>query len=195
MKTETTMFFEHVLRENRPVSDFLNANYTFLNERLATHYGIEGVTGSEFRRVPLKHRSPGRRVESGAPSSRCRAIRRAPRRSSAASTSCRTSSACRRHRRPPTCRCSRNLPAPSRSRCGSSSKCTAPTRPAPRAIATWIPLGFGLENYDAIGRWRDTDGEFPGGCERDAARRPAVHDGRGDAGPPAATIAPVLAYV
>ena len=53
MKTETTMFFEHVLRENRPVSDFLNANYTFLNERLATHYGIEGVTGSEFRRVPL----------------------------------------------------------------------------------------------------------------------------------------------
>ena len=53
MKTETTMFFEHVLRENRPVSDFLNANYTFLNERLATHYGIDGVTGSEFRRVPL----------------------------------------------------------------------------------------------------------------------------------------------
>ena len=37
------MFFEHVLRENRPVSDFLNAKYTFLNERLAKHYGIEGV--------------------------------------------------------------------------------------------------------------------------------------------------------
>ena len=35
MKTETAMFFEHVLRENRPVSDFLNADYTFLNERLA----------------------------------------------------------------------------------------------------------------------------------------------------------------
>ena len=44
MKTETTMFFEHVLRENRPVSEFLDANYTFLNERLATHYGIDGVT-------------------------------------------------------------------------------------------------------------------------------------------------------
>ena len=46
MKTETTMFFEHVLRENRPVSDFLNAKYTFLNERLAAHYGIGGVIGS-----------------------------------------------------------------------------------------------------------------------------------------------------
>ena len=53
MKAETAMFFEHVLRENRPVSDFLNAKYTFLNERLAKHYGIEGVTGPDFRRVDL----------------------------------------------------------------------------------------------------------------------------------------------
>ena len=35
------MFFEYVLRENRPISDFLSANYTFLNERLAKHYGIK----------------------------------------------------------------------------------------------------------------------------------------------------------
>ena len=51
MKEETRLLFEHVLRENRPVSDFLDANYTFLNERLAGHYGIDGVTGPDFRRV------------------------------------------------------------------------------------------------------------------------------------------------
>ena len=66
MKTETAMFFEHVLRENRPVSDFLNADYTFLNERLAAHYGIDGVTGPEFRRVQLTDRSARRRAEPGA---------------------------------------------------------------------------------------------------------------------------------
>src|SRR6185295_2937769 len=53
MKEETRLFFEHVLRENRPISDFLSAKYTFLNERLAKHYDIPGVTGPEFRRVDL----------------------------------------------------------------------------------------------------------------------------------------------
>src|SRR5262245_5074954 len=54
MKTETRMFFETMLRENRPLSDFLDARFTFLNELLAKHYGIEGVTGPEFRRVEWK---------------------------------------------------------------------------------------------------------------------------------------------
>ena len=53
MRTETRMFFDSVLHENRPVSDFLNARYTFLNDMLAKFYGIEGVTGPEFRRVEL----------------------------------------------------------------------------------------------------------------------------------------------
>src|SRR5947208_14224270 len=53
MRTETSMFFEYVLRENRPISDFLDARYTFLNERLAKYYGIEGVSGGDFRRVDL----------------------------------------------------------------------------------------------------------------------------------------------
>ncbi len=54
------MFFEAMLRENRPLPEFLDAKYTFLNERLAKHYGIEGVTGPEFRRVELTTR-PARR--------------------------------------------------------------------------------------------------------------------------------------
>ena len=51
--TETELFFESILRENRSVVDLVDANYTFLNERLARHYGIPGVVGPEFRRVQL----------------------------------------------------------------------------------------------------------------------------------------------
>jgi mono/diheme cytochrome c family protein len=50
---ETELFFDSVVRENRSVMDLLNADYTFVNERLARHYGIPNVTGPEFRRVTL----------------------------------------------------------------------------------------------------------------------------------------------
>lgn len=53
MATETRMFFAHVLSANRPVTDFIRADYTFLNERLARHYGIGGVRGPAFRKVSL----------------------------------------------------------------------------------------------------------------------------------------------
>ncbi len=52
-RTETELFFESILREDRSVLDLLRANYTFLNERLAKHYGIPNVYGSRFRRVTL----------------------------------------------------------------------------------------------------------------------------------------------
>lgn len=52
-RQETEMLFSHVLRENRPVHELLTANYTFVNERLARHYGIEGVYGARFRKVEL----------------------------------------------------------------------------------------------------------------------------------------------
>lgn len=53
MRRETELFFEHILREDRSVLEFLNADYTFANERLAKHYGLDGVTGGEFQRVSL----------------------------------------------------------------------------------------------------------------------------------------------
>jgi mono/diheme cytochrome c family protein len=52
-KRETQMLFESILREDRSVLDLLRADYTFINERLARHYGIPGVYGSHFRRVSL----------------------------------------------------------------------------------------------------------------------------------------------
>jgi len=48
---ETELFFESVMREDRSILDLIRANYTFLNERLAKHYGIPNVYGSRFRRV------------------------------------------------------------------------------------------------------------------------------------------------
>ena len=59
MRRETELFVESVFREDRSVVDLLTADYTFVNERLARHYGMPGVYGSHFRRVPVTH--PARR--------------------------------------------------------------------------------------------------------------------------------------
>ena len=50
---ETELFFADILRSNRPVTDLLDAKFTFVNERLAEHYGIPNIYGSQFRRVSL----------------------------------------------------------------------------------------------------------------------------------------------
>jgi len=52
-RRETEMFFESVMRGDRPVTELLSADYTFVNERLAQHYGIPNVYGSQFRRVSV----------------------------------------------------------------------------------------------------------------------------------------------
>jgi hypothetical protein len=54
-RRETELFFESILREDRNVLDLLTANYTFVNERLAKHYGIPNVYGSQFRRVTIEN--------------------------------------------------------------------------------------------------------------------------------------------
>src|SRR5262249_42245009 len=53
MQREAELFLRSQLSEDRPIADLFTANYTFLNERLARHYGIPGVSGSEFRRVTV----------------------------------------------------------------------------------------------------------------------------------------------
>ena len=52
-RTETELFIDSQLREDRSVVELLTADYTFANERLAEHYGMAGVYGNHFRRVPL----------------------------------------------------------------------------------------------------------------------------------------------
>ncbi|MGH7137930.1 MAG: DUF1588 domain-containing protein [Pirellulales bacterium] len=58
MRDETEMLFTHILKEDRSLLELIECNYTFLNERLANHYGIEGVEGDEMRRVELSPDSP-----------------------------------------------------------------------------------------------------------------------------------------
>jgi hypothetical protein len=53
MIQETQLFFQAMLGENRPIGDFLTADFTFVNERLAKHYGIKDVRGKQFQRVSL----------------------------------------------------------------------------------------------------------------------------------------------
>jgi hypothetical protein len=159
MKTETRMFFEHIVRENRPISEFLDARYTFLNERLAKHYGIDGVLGPQFRRVDLTTSQRGGVLSqasvltvSSYPTRTSPVIRGkyvlqnilgappppppadVPSLDEAGLGDVRSMrEQLELHRSNPVCAsCHRNMD----------------------------PLGFGLENYDAIGRWRDRDGKF-----------------------------------
>ena len=160
MKTETAMFFEHVLRENRPISDFLNANYTFLNERLATHYGIEGVTGPEFRRVALATDRRGGVLSQGA----VLTVSSYPTRTSPVIRGKYVLQNLLGMPPPPPPADVPLLEESARGEVKSVREQLELHRQNPTCAAchrNMDPLGFGLENYDAIGRWRDTDGEFP----------------------------------
>ena len=160
MKAETRLFFEAVLRENRPLSEFLDARYTFLNERLARHYGIGGVEGEEFRRVDLT--TP----ERGGILSHASVL-------TVSSYPTRTSPVIRGKYvlqnilgAPP--------PAPppdvptldeeAVGNAGSLRQQMEKHRSNPMCASChnrMDALGFGLENYDATGKWRTMDGKFP----------------------------------
>ena len=60
MRRETELFFHHLVREDRSLFELLDADYTFVNERLAKHYGIPGVVGTRFRRVTFQTDEPRR---------------------------------------------------------------------------------------------------------------------------------------
>jgi mono/diheme cytochrome c family protein len=160
MKEETRLFFEHVLRENLPISDFLNAKYTFLNETLAKHYGIAGVTGPDFRRVDLTTDQRGGVLSQAAVLT-------------VSSYPTRTSPVIRGKYilqnilgapppPPPP-----DVPPLNENAVGveSSMRQQMEVHRANAVCASchgkMDPLGFGLENYDGIGRWRTQDGKFP----------------------------------
>src|ERR1051326_2496031 len=161
MKRETSLFFEYVLRENRPISDFLNADYTFMNERLAQHYGIQGVIGNEFRRVELPASSPRGGILSQAS---VLTVSSYPTRTSPVLRGKYVLQNILGAPPPPP---PPDVPVLDESAIGSKMSLPAQLGQH-RADATCAachskmdPLGFGLENYNAIGRWRDMDGNFP----------------------------------
>ena len=169
MLEEAELFFASIVDEDRSVLDFLNADFTFVNERLARHYGITGVAGESFRRVSLEGTSLGGVI-------------------TMASVLTATSS--------PT----RTSPV-KRGRWILESILGTPPSPPPAGVEAlkeshgpaltfrqqmeqhrsnpdcaschrrMDPLGFALENFDSLGRWREQDfgqvidagGRLPGG--------------------------------
>jgi mono/diheme cytochrome c family protein len=157
-KRETELFVASSLREDRSVADLLNANYTFVNERLARHYGIPGIYGSRFRRVNLpNHAQRGGLLAQGA---------------LLATTSYpdRTSPVLRGKWLlnnifgspvpPPPPGVDTNLETKPGAKTASIRERLAQHRQNPSCNSCHSaidPLGFTLENFDVIGGWRTVD--------------------------------------
>jgi mono/diheme cytochrome c family protein len=158
---ETELLIESTLREDRSVADLLNTDYTFVNERLAEHYGIKDIYGNEFRRISV--RDPNRRGLLGQAS--ILAVTSYPNRTA------------------PTIRGKWVLeqllgtPPPPPPPNVPSLKDDASTKtmtmrqrmeqhranPACAVCHRMMdPLGFSLENFDGLGRWRDSTGPGTG---------------------------------
>jgi Protein of unknown function (DUF1592)/Protein of unknown function (DUF1588)/Protein of unknown function (DUF1587)/Protein of unknown function (DUF1595)/Protein of unknown function (DUF1585) len=161
MRRETEMLFDSIIHEDRDVLDLLTSDYTFVDELLARHYGIPNVLGSRFRRVPVT--DPNRRGLLGQASIL-----------TLTSISNRTSPVARGKYvmevllgtpppAPPP-----NVPALKDT--GDSAKVMSvrermeqhrKNEPCKSCHQTMDPIGFALENFDAIGAWRIHDSGFP----------------------------------
>ena len=157
---ETELLFNAIVRENRSVLDILEADFTFVNERLARHYGISGVYGEQFRRIALA--DPARSGILGHGSFL-----------TLTSVATRTSPVTRGKwildnllglppADPPP-----NVPSIEASATGEPQtlrdQMTRHRQDPACSVCHQImdPFGFVLENFDAVGRWRDTDEGIP----------------------------------
>jgi cytochrome c553 len=163
MRTETRLFFEAILRENRPIADFIDGKYTFLNENLANYYGIRGVAGSEFRRVDLSDADSRRRSGVFTQAS-VLTVSSYPTRTSVVLRGKYLLETLLNDPPPPP---PPDVPALNDATVGqirSLRQQMEAHRADPLCASCHLKmdaLGFGLENYDAIGRWRITDGRLP----------------------------------
>jgi len=160
MKKETDLFFQYIVENDRSVLDFLDADYTFLNQRLAEFYGIPGVKGHDFRKVDLGETNR-------------RGVLTQASVLTVSSYANRTSPVLRGKwilenllnappPPPPP-----DVPSLNEAAIGKSVSLREQLEKH-RANATCAachsrmdPLGFALEHFDAIGRWREKDGKFP----------------------------------
>jgi len=159
-RRETELLFETIVREDRPIVDLLDADYTFVDERLARHYGMPNIRGSYFRRVTLEPAHP-RRGLLGHGSML-----------TVTSVATRTSPVMRGKwilenllGAPPP-----QPPPGVETNLGEGEEIAKTTTLRQRlerhrsnpvcssCHSIMDPLGFALENYDLIGRWRETDG-------------------------------------
>jgi mono/diheme cytochrome c family protein len=160
MQRETELFISSVFRENRSVLDLLRANYTFLNERLARHYAIPNIKGSYFRRVTFPEGSVrGGLLGQGSVLT-------------ITSYSTRTSPVLRGKwvlenllsaappPPPPDVPSLNTEKAPGKPLTLRDAMIQHRTAPACASChARMDPIGFAMENFDAVGRWRERDGD------------------------------------
>jgi mono/diheme cytochrome c family protein len=171
MKHETRQFFEHIMREDRSILDFLDAPYTFVNERLAKHYGMSDVRGDTFQRVSLDGKNRAGLMTQAS----ILTLTSNPDRTSPVKRGKWIMEVILDQPPPP--------PPPNVPELAETAK-AAPNATLRQQLElhrqnpscnschrVMDQLGFGMENFDAIGRWRDRDngqpldttGELPGG--------------------------------
>ena len=162
-RRETSLFFESIKNEDRSVLELLNANYTFVNERLAYHYGIPNVYGTHFRRVALPEGSPRRGLLGQA--SILTVTSYANRTSPVQRGKWVLENLLGMPPPPPP----PNVP-PLKENKSSGGKVLSVRERMVEHRANPVcaschsimdPIGLSVENFDAIGRWRTTEGDAP----------------------------------
>jgi hypothetical protein len=160
MMTETHLFFNYMLQQNRPLSEFLDARYTFLNERLAKFYGIPEVTGPEFRKVELTGERRGGILAQAS----VLTVSSYPTRTSPTIRGKYILNNILGTPPPPP---PPDVPALDASKAGAEVSLRAQleehrANPVCASCHSKMDaLGFALENYNGIGKWRTMDGKFP----------------------------------
>ncbi len=160
MRRETELFVDHIVRDDRSVLDFIDGRYSYVNERLARHYGVLGVSGPEFRRVDLSATPRTGVLTQGSVLT-------------VSSYATRTSPVLRgkwvldnllNAPPPPPPADVPNLDEAAIGKDASLREQLEMHRKDPICASChrrMDPLGFGLENFDAVGAYRTFDGKFP----------------------------------
>jgi hypothetical protein len=160
MQKEAELFFASILQEDRSILDLLQADYTFVNERLARHYGISGVTGPEFRRVTLTDPNRGGILTMASTLT----VTSNPTRTSPVKRGKWILENILNAPPPPPPPDAGDLSEDEKEIASGSlrQRMEKHRTKAECAVchAKLDPLGFGLENFDAIGTWRTHDGKF-----------------------------------
>ncbi|HHK41753.1 MAG TPA: DUF1592 domain-containing protein, partial [Planctomycetaceae bacterium] len=159
MLQETFLLIRTILDENRSVLEFLTADYTFVNERLAKHYGISGVRGDSFRRVKLDGRRRGVATHAS-----ILAVTSNPTRTSPVKRGKWIMETLLGTPPPPPPAAAPLADDKDGELLGTLRERMEQHRSNPECATCHVQMdaiGFGLENFDVVGRWREKDGRFP----------------------------------
>jgi hypothetical protein len=159
MQQETELCFDHILRENRSVLEFIDADYTFLNGRLARFYGLPNVEGDAFRLVPLKGAQRGGLLTQAS----ILTLTSNPTRTSPVKRGKWVLENFLGAPPPPPPPNVPELKEGKAALTGTLRQRMEQHRDDPNCAgchARMDPIGFGFENFNAIGAWRDKEGDF-----------------------------------